>query len=696
VAARIECKANAQGTLREVRLLEAAPEWSDLAAADDSGAPALRKFTMVAYTGGPMKVDGFFRPVVVDLAGLKGPKQLPMFVQHDPTRIVGHGEVEILPQQVRASGVVSGAGPAAAEVVASSRNGFPWQASIGATITELEVLREGEKATVNGRQVSGPVLIARKADLNEISFVPLGADRKTSARVAAQHQKDESMDFQDWLKAQGFDPEQLGDKQRSTLEAAFKAQQAPPAAGGNAPGGTPAPAGTPDLKAGAKGSDGADLETVELQASRQRRAAELERVAAIEAIEGIPAKIAAQAVKEGWTVEKAELATLRAARPTAPAGHAHSAAADVNELVIQAAVCRTGQLDSVEEHFDDKTLSAADKYFRRGLGLQQLILLAAATTGYHARDIRGDLENILRAAFSTASLSGILSNTANKFLLSGFMAVEQAWRLIAARRPVNDFKQITSYRMTGANEYLEVGPTGELKHGKLDEESYTNQARTYGRLLAITRTMIRNDDLGALSDLPRKLGRGGALKLNDVFWTAFLANTDFFKSDNNNYFEGAATNLQSSSLKTAVEKFRKQVDADGKPLGAMPKFLLVPPEEEVTADELFFSTNHNTGGAASTAKVPNRNVFAGKYQPVMSAYLSNSSYTGYSTTAWYLLADPEDVPVIEVCFLDGVETPTIESAAADFDQLGINLRGYWDFGVAKQDHRGGVKSKGAA
>jgi hypothetical protein len=80
----------------------------------------------------------------------------------------------------------------------------------------------------------------------------------------------------------------------------------------------------------------------------------------------------------------------------------------------------------------------------------------------------------------------------------------------------------------------------------------------------------------------------------------------------------------------------------------------------------------------------------------MSTYLSNSSYTGYSTTAWYLLADPMDLPVIEIGFLNGRDMPVIDSTDADFDTLGIQMRGYHDFGVAKQEYRAGVRSKGAS
>jgi hypothetical protein len=76
--------------------------------------------------------------------------------------------------------------------------------------------------------------------------------------------------------------------------------------------------------------------------------------------------------------------------------------------------------------------------------------------------------------------------------------------------------------------------------------------------------------------------------------------------------------------------------------------------------------------------------------------LANSNYTGYSALKWYLLADPQDLPAIEIVFLNGNEQPTVETADADFNTLGIRMRGFHDFGVAKQEYRGGVAMKGEA
>jgi len=140
--------------------------------------------------------------------------------------------------------------------------------------------------------------------------------------------------------------------------------------------------------------------------------------------------------------------------------------------------------------------------------------------------------------------------------------------------------------------------------------------------------------------------------------------------------------------------FMNQTDPDGKPIGVMPKFLLVPTALSAVAAQLFASLELRDTTAST--KFPVGNPHAGKFPVVVSRYLGNSSYTGFSITAWYLIADPNDLPVIETAFLNGQESPTIESSEADFNTLGIQMRGFHDFGVAKQDFRGGMKSKGAA
>jgi hypothetical protein len=45
-----------------------------------------------------------------------------------------------------------------------------------------------------------------------------------------------------------------------------------------------------------------------------------------------------------------------------------------------------------------------------------------------------------------------------------------------------------------------------------------------------------------------------------------------------------------------------------------------------------------------------------------------------------------------MCFLNGVEAPTIESTDADFETLGVKFRGYHDFGVAMSEYLASVQA----
>ena len=637
----------------------------EVEAGGDDASAALPRFRMVAYTGGPMRIAGWKFPVIIDLAGMSIPAQSrPIRFGHDPLSGVGHTDsIRVEQGKLVAAGLVSRDTSAAREVVASSKNGFPWQASVGASVEEFEYIKSQQQVTVNGRQHSGPLNVIRKSTLGEISFVDLGADGETSASVAANADTDS------------------GDPDVNENETEAATDETPTAAASSAPASAPSVATADQIRAEA--------------------AAEVERIAGVRRIcAGKSPQIEARAIREGWTEQRTELEMLRNQRPTAPAAHVPDNTVTGN--VLEAACLLTAKASSVEDTYDPQTIDLASRRFRGGIGLQELLLEAAWANGYSGRNFRDNREvlryafghGIQAAGYSTIDISGILSNVANKFLLEGFFSVERTWRNICAVRNVSDFKTVTSYRLIGTDQYELVAPGGELKHGTLGSEQYTNKADTYGLVLAIDRRDIINDDLGAITTVPRKLGRGSGLKINDVFWTAFLNNSSFFTAGNNNYLTGAGSALSIDGLTDAEVAFMDQVDSDGKPIGILPAVMLVPTALSATGSQLFKSMELRD--TSSSTKYPVSNPHQGKFRVEVSRYLANSSYTGNSAKAWYLLAEPTDLPVIEVAFLNGQESPTIETADADFNQLGVQMRGYHDFGVALQDSRGGVKSKGEA
>lgn len=695
----------------------------EIAAAEDAGAEDQEKklptFSGVAYTGVAMRLMGWPYPVAIDLKGLKVSKRArPVLKQHNSDEVIGHTtEIQIEKAKIKMTGVVSGVGGGAREIVDTAANGFPWRLSAGCFVEKVVFIEDGDNGTANGKEFQGPMYIVRKSVLGEISFVTLGADDNTIVKVAASVDgppvadriEVTDMNWEEWLIAKGFDADTLDEIQEKFLRAAYEAEtkaETKAAAADPVAGGMPRLPDPPKVDAAVTAKAETEIRADALKTERDRVAKIIAACRDLGDSEKIT-ELQAQAMRGELAVD--DLLTkvvgeLRESRAKAPAIHV-PAMPDGPE-VMAAAVCQTLRVGDVEKHFDEKTLDAADKQYRGELALQEMMLTAAFANGYHGRwaITPGNLREVMRAAFpvqvqgagfSTLNLPTILSDTANMILLDSFQSVEQTWQKIAATGPVKNFFAVTRCRLTGDLEYEELGPGGEIKHGAIGEETSSIQAKTYAKMMAIMRTDIINDDLGALKRIPQRLGRGGGLKLNTVFWTAFLDDAAFFKTGNKNYASGGGTALSSTSLATAQQKFLDQVDADSKPVSIDPRILLVPTAKLVTAEELMTSTKLYGKGSTDADKVPADNIWAGKFETATSRYLSNAAITGNSATAWYLTASPADVAVIRVVFLGGKAEPTIESAEADFNVLGIQYRAWHDFGVALEEYRAAVKMAGA-
>jgi hypothetical protein len=508
----------------------------------------------------------------------------------------------------------------AQRVLELARRGMRFQASVGADVGRIENIQAGESVQVNNRTFAGPVSIVRGSALRETSIVLMGADGATSASIAAQE-----------------------------VDMADTANQTPD-----------------ETKVSAEATAPVAVEAVKPEPAKELN------------VDEIKAKIVAELKGE-------LLADMRASRPAAPAVHVVQKADPSDPKTVTAALCIAGGLPNVEEHFDERTLEAAHGK-SRGIGLQEVLVEAAKANGYDGSvRLKTDstIREVIRAAFATHNIANVLAATYNKFLLNGFTAVEATWSAISAVRSVSDFKTVTGIRVNGGFEFEEVAGDGELKSADASDETRTIKAKTYGRISSLTRQDIINDDLGALSVLPTRLGRGAAIKLNKVFWAEFLLN-------NSTYYQaatpGAGNNLAIGSLEAAYTAYGQLNDPDGNPLGVTPGLLLVPKGLAIVARKLNASANmlvSSLGSTSSKVLEPQENVMRGLLDPVESSYLTTAATASQST--WWLVANPSDLPAMEVAFLNGVRVPTVEQAEADFNVLGVQMRGYFDFGVAKAE-----------
>jgi hypothetical protein len=613
---------------------------------------------ILAYTGGAMPIPGIGQ-VVIDLAGLDLGGSVPLLADHetDIGSIVGSGAARVDAGQLIVSGTLTDSTAAGAKVLELGKAGFPWQASVGVEPLDRERIAAGQTITVNGKQITAPatgLTLVRKGRLREVSILAVGADAGTSVAIAAQ----------------------LRGKKRMTTQ-------------------------TNEASLLPENADG--LTTVERIEARWGRETWHDA-------NGMPrqraqsAMIAAAAGKIEYAdfenevlrakAADAELALIKATAPKGPVIHgAGPTSSDKPEAILEAALLIRGGYESLGE----KSLGAGTMQRARDLRARTMQDIMKAAFVLEGRDMPSDQNQMIRASFTTFSLPTALGNTANKLAMDAYRQAGATWRAFCAIKSAANFKTHTGVRVTDMFTMNELPPTGEINHGTLDESTYPYLLKTYAKQLRITRQDVHNDDLGMFNDTAAAFGRTSARTLNDLVYRVLLANGgSFFAAGNANYFDGAATNLQASSLATALLMMRGQTDADGAILDIVPKTLLVPPELEPTAKALLQS-DYIQLTSTTAAGAPTGNVYKNALQLEVEPRLSAAGFTGYSAVAWYLFASQADAPMI-VSFLNGQESPTIEFFGLDSDPntLGVSWRVYHDFGAALADPKAAVKSKGEA
>lgn len=597
--------------------------------------------------------------------------------------------------------------------------------SVGYTPLEFEIVERGKKATIKGVVYEAPgtraLRITTRWKLSENSNVPVGADALAKMRdeleingTENKTQGGSAMDpkLRKFLEEHGLRKEATDEDAQAFLEALPEETRA------QAPGAQAKPTPKKSAKKSAAPA-----------ASTQRAAADEDGVIEFNAIK----ERARQAVKEGEAEARAELETER--KELADAIRRDGAEHKMSEEIITAAIrdcqsveaargkflehirsdrssvafpniqpstpetvredvetamlLRGNASDVALESFGEERVNKVDRRFRE-MSLVEVVRVALQLGGH---EVPADRDEMIRVGFSTGSLSTILGNTANKMMLKGFGDTEQTWRKWCSIGSTADFKTHNMVRMQDSGELKILGAGGEVKYDSRSEDAETISADTYASNFGITRQDIINDDVGVFTAIPRRKGIRANQRVSKLVYTVLLANAAM--GDSVAIFHATHANLNTTAsltpdnLAAAVKGFRNQTDTSGEPIDMPPSILLVPSSLEETAKQLCFSpVIVPYGGTSGTTRAADKNIWVGLLQPVVEPRLENSSYTGNSTSSWYLMADPQLADNIKVVFLNGRQTPTLERFDAGADRMGIIYRVYIDFGAKAAEYRG--------
>jgi len=453
----------------------------------------------------------------------------------------------------------------------------------------------------------------------------------------------------------------------------------------SAPGGTPAPAQTPAPAAGQEASAVAERAV----------AAERERVSTIGVLcrrHGLEGEFSEDLIARGVTVAAAREAVLDQLAERDPLqGRAHEPARPRDDGSASA-----GYRSAVENALQHRAqpgvaLTDAGREFR-GMTLMEMARHALERSGVSTRGM--SKMELASAALGQRAVgyhtSGdfptVLANLGNQTLRGAYEGTPRTFTSWARRASLSDFRPTTRVQISNAPKLEKVLEGAEFQYGTFGEASTQYALATYGKVIAFSRQMLINDDLGAFTRVSGSFGARAAQLEGDLVYAILLNNgvmsdgVALFHANHGNL--GTAAAIDEASLTAALTAFAKQTDIDGTAIDVAPEYILVPPgQRALEARKLLTSTTPST-----TAQV---NTYAGRLQPIEERRLLPAS----GAAPWFLASSTAMMDTVEYAYLDGNEGVFTETRNG-FEVDGIEIKARLDFAASAIDHRGLYKNAG--
>lgn len=528
----------------------------------------------------------------------------------------------------------------------------------------------------------------------EVSLVPIPADMDSQVRSGGNAAQDDQAHQLRTFPCEFIETRTQPESQPTVgITAATSTRKEDPMPGNTGAGGNPPAKTAAELEQDAQQRATQEAQTQAQQAATQR-AADITDLCARHNV----SNLASGLIRSAGTVEDARKAVLDeiAVRDAASGGHRNVQIQTVRDE-------HATRMAGVEEAISHRimasiTLTDNGKQYRGmtllELGRDFLEASGVNTRGLSRMELAGRmLQHRSAGMHGTSDFASLFANVANKRLRMAYDENPGTYGVWARRAPnAPDFKTIQVTNLSGAPELLQTNEHGEFKYGTMSDGKETYGVVTYGRIVALTRQAIVNDDLRGFDRLVSAFGSSARRLENRLVYSRLTTNAAMadgvalFHATHANLGTGAGSALAFDGLKAGRTAMRLQTGLQSEALNLAPAYLIVPATLEQTAYQL---TSSNYVPATKAEVNEFRSGGRTSLEPVVEPLLDGSS-----TTAWYLAASSSQIDTVEYCYLDGAEGPVIESENG-FEVDGISYKARLDFAAKDIDHRGLYKANGA-
>ena len=402
------------------------------------------------------------------------------------------------------------------------------------------------------------------------------------------------------------------------------------------------------------------------------------------------------------SLDAGTITTLRRESPArakvAPrGGMQNSAGEDCVEKFVKGGTDAILAKAGVEHDKEKLAVMRQNEYFSMTLSemaREYLRLTGTNVSGIHdKRTLVG--QAITRAgviSHSTSDFSNLLENVASKSLLVGYEEAPETWQTWCRVGNLPDFRTSSRVNMSTFGDLDIVYENGEYHYGTFSDLKETLTLLTYGKLFNISRQAIISDSLDSFTRIPMSMGRAASRKIGDLAYGVLTTNaalnqdsTELFHADHSNLVapgSGAAPSV--STLQAGMTAMALQTDPAGQTLNIMPAYLLVPVALKATA-QVLMAAQYDPAGTAGTL-TPNT------VQGTMTV-VADPRLDADDPLQWYLAANPNTHDTVEVAFLDGNQTPYLESQDG-WKQDGVEYKVRIDAVAGALDFRGLYQNDG--
>jgi ATP-dependent protease ClpP protease subunit len=294
-----------------------------------------------------------------------------------------------------------------------------------------------------------------------------------------------------------------------------------------------------------------------------------------------------------------------------------------------------------------------------------------------------DKMGVVAMAFThtTSDFTNLLADVANKSMLKGYEEADETFQRWTNKGVLSDFKTTKRVGMDTFPALDRVAEGAEYKYATIGDRGESIVLATYGKLFSISRQAIINDDLDSFSKIPRLMGRAAIRTVGNLAYAVLTANgamadgKALFHADHKNLLTAAVPST--ASVDAMMAAMRKQKDGKGNTLNIRLAYLLTPVSLEGTA--LTVANSEFEVGSNKDNTTPN--YVRGRFEVISDARLDEAS-----TSVWYGAANPDSFDTVEVAYLDGVETPTLEQQSG-WGIDGVEMKVRMDAGVKALEHR---------